>query len=150
MLVPYGPVGPPAPVNLGVRLPVKPPLMFWLGFIGLCTLTACSLLLGYGASFLDAQYQPLNAVGLTASGLVMAFFSFLVGAAVLFAYGIPIYIVLFKKGKATWLNVLAAASIPCIAAALMTTWKGSVILFCFAVPIAVAMHVWHERLQRHE
>jgi hypothetical protein len=123
--------------------------MFRLGFVGLCTLTVCSLILGYGISFLDAQYQPLNAVGLTASGFAMAFFSFIVGAAVVAVYGIPIYAALFKRGKATWLNILAAASLPCIVAALLTTWKGSVILFCFAVPIAVAMHVWHERAQSH-
>ena len=100
-------------------------------------------------SFLAEQYEVRDAFGLTASGLFFALSSFIVGVALLVVYGIPVYLLLLKRGKATLLNVLAAASIPPFSAALLTTWEGSILLFCFALPIAFAMHIWHEKTQSH-
>jgi hypothetical protein len=116
-------------------------LMSLIG-VGLATLVVCSIVLGYAASYFDSQLQPLNVIGLTASGVLMSFWSFVFGLPVVALYGVPVYSVLAKRGRATWLNILGAAALPCLAMAVFA-WQAGALLAGFALPIATVMRAFH-------
>ena len=109
---------------------------------GIAPLAVCSMLLGYSTSFFDAQFQPLNSIGLTASGVLMSFWSFVFGLPVVALYGVPVYLSLAKKGRATWVNILAAAALPCLALGTFA-WQAALLLAAFALPIATVMRAIH-------
>ena len=115
-----------------------------LGVIGsgLATLALCSLALGYLTSYFDGRFQPLNAFGLSTSGVLMAFWSFAFGLPVVALYGVPIYLVLAKRAKATWANVLVAASLPCLLLGLWS-WQSGLLLVGFALSVAAVIRVVH-------
>ena len=120
----------------------RPRTLWSLIGVGLAALAGCSIVLGYATSYFDSQFQPLNAIGLTASGILLSFWSFVFGLPVVALYGVPIYLFLAKKGRATWYNLFAAAALPCLVMAIFA-WKFGAILSGFALPIAAVMRAYH-------
>ena len=110
--------------------------------VGVVVLAACSLALGYATSYFDSEFQPLNALGLTASGVLMASMSFVFGLPVVVLYGVPIYVALASSGKGSWLSILSAATLPCLVAAVFA-WQAGVLIAAFALPIAATMWATH-------
>ena len=110
--------------------------------VGVVALAACSLALGYATSYFDSEFQPLNALGLTASGVIMASMSFVSGLPVVVLYGVPIYVALARSGKGSWLSILSAATLPCLVAAVFA-WQAGVLIAVFALPIAATMWATH-------
>ncbi len=107
---------------------------------GLAALAACSIVLGYSTSYFDAQFQPLNAIGWTASGILMAFWSFVFGLPVVALYGVPVYSFLAKRGWANWVNIFVAAALPCLVLAAFA-WQAGALLAAFALPIGAVMRL---------
>ena len=109
---------------------------------GSAALALCSLAFGYVASYFDGQFQPLNAIGLSSSGVLLSFWSFVFGIPAIALYGVPIYSALARKGKANWPFILAAAALPCLLLGFWS-WHAGMILAGFAFPIAAAIRLRH-------
>jgi hypothetical protein len=111
---------------------------------GLLAMLACSVVSAYVVSLLDAPFWPVNAIGLTGSGVATSFFSFIFGAPVVLAYGIPVFSMLHSRGRATWGFVLLAALVPAILIAPFF-WELAAIVAAFAVVVAVTIRWVHGR-----
>ena len=109
---------------------------------GLLAMLACSAISGYVVSVIDAPYWPVNAIGLTGSGVATSFYSFIFGAPVVLAYGIPVFSMLHSRGRATWDSVLLAALVPAILIAPFF-WELAAIVAAFAVAVAVTIRWVH-------
>jgi len=109
-----------------------------VALIATASLVICALALAYGVSLFDSQFQPVSAFGLTASGNLLLTWSLVIGAPVVLLYGVPVFVALARRGKATWLNVLGAAALPAaIAAAILPPL--ALFVIGFSVPIAATV-----------
>ena len=105
---------------------------------GLLAILFCSVIAGYVVSLVDAEVQSVNAIGLTGSGVATSFFSFIFGAPVVLAYGIPVFSMLHSRGRANWGFVLLAALAPAILVAPFF-WQLAAVVAGFAVVVAVIL-----------
>jgi hypothetical protein len=109
---------------------------------GLLAMLAWSVVAGFVVSLLDAQYWPVNAIGLSGPGVATSFFSFIFGAPVVLAYGIPVFFMLHSYGRATWGLVLLVALAPAALIALFF-WQLALIVAAFSVAVAVTIRWVH-------
>jgi hypothetical protein len=106
--------------------------------VGLLALLVGSLALGYVESFFDSAYQPLNWMGLTASGVVTVIGALYIGGAVVALYGAPAFTALAVRGRATWPYVLLLGAAPGLAG-FFYHWAAGLLLLAFGVPIAAVV-----------
>lgn len=109
-----------------------------VALVGLASLAICAVAAAYTVSAFDSSFQPLSAVGLTASGNATLIASLVLGAPVVMLYGVPVFVTLARRGKASWLNVLGAAVLP-VAFVVVVQPPLALFVVAFALPVAVAV-----------
>ena len=107
--------------------------------VGLAALAALAVPIAYGISAAD-QYQPRNALGLTASGSVVLAGITYIGAPLIVFFGTPFFMFLWNRGRANWWRALGLGAAPAVLVAPFI-WQFAILFLPFGLAVAVVVRL---------